>query len=147
MTELTFIVPGIPQARQAHFIGRGNGGQPIKILPKESAVYQERVMAYGQLAMQSHNLHQPITEPVHLWVRFVFPAPMSALKKAERQKIEAGELLVWPRIRQDIDNSMKCVFDGLKYVVIFDDHLIVSVEAQKKIGLEPRTEITIRTLT
>ena len=84
----------------------------------------------------------PISALVHIDYLFVFPAPMSVMKKAERVQIMNGKLLLWT-IRADFDNIAKSVNDGLKGIAISDDHLIADFSGVKRIGREPMTVVTI----
>ncbi len=127
-------IPGKPKARQAHSTGRGNVFMPI-----ESIEFQAWVRLCAIQAMAGR---KPIDSLVHIDYLFVFPAPMTVLKKAERVRIMNGELLLWP-LRQDFDNLAKSVNDGIKGFAIVDDHLIADFSGVKRIGREPMTVVTI----
>ncbi len=139
MNEVTITIPGKPQARQAHrhFL---NGKKIVKYLPKESASFQERVAAYAYQAMAGA---EPISTPVAVEYLFIFEAPKS-LRKAEREAIARGELLVHESRKNDVCNLLKCANDGLSKVAIADDGLIVDAGFSKRIGATPCTIITIR---
>lgn len=144
MTEISFSVPGLPRARQAHqFYRLKNRSGAVAVLPKESADYQTRVGCYAKEAMRGQ---PPIQGMVSLEVMFVFPAPQN-LKKAQREVIQRGEPLPYAKIPQDIDNCCKNLLDGLKGVAIEDDRLVVDLYAGKRIGVKPLTMVKIRPIT
>ena len=141
MREISFTVPGIPQPRQAHKLSR-KGGKVWKYLPAKSRVYQDRISAYGLMEMRKRKL-KPLGGAIALEVLFVFPAP-ERQRKAQREAIERGKFL--PYLSKDIDNTLKCLLDGLKGVVIIDDRFVVDLGASKRMGKTPATIITVRTI-
>lgn len=132
--SIVIKIPGKPKARQAHQMANGH-----KFLPKESMEFQSWVRLCASQAMAGR---EPINTLVHIDYLFVFPAPMSALRAAERKRVIDGELLLWP-IRADFDNLAKSVNDGIKGFAISDDHLIADFSGVKRIGREPMTVVTI----
>lgn len=138
--SLTFTAPGVPVSRQAHqFYRLKNRTGAVAVLPQNSANYQTRIGCYAKEAMKGK---PPIAGMVSLNVTFVFPAPKS-LKKWQREIVDSGDWLAYPKIPQDIDNLCKNLLDGLKGIAFEDDRLVVDLIARKRIGDDPRTVVTV----
>lgn len=133
MIYMEFFIPGIPVSRQSHSHMRG-----VTFLPKESANYQTRVAACAKEAL---NGLDAITGTVELHAEFIFPAPNS-LKKPQKIELEKFNL-IYPKIRQDLDNLAKNLLDGLKGVLVADDKQVVTLKLSKRIGKEPGTHVEI----
>jgi Holliday junction resolvase RusA-like endonuclease len=135
--EIKIIIPGKPCARKAHKIVKvGKFSKPV--LDDDSASFQNLCAMAAQKAMGSR---PPLQGHVAAQYLFVFPAPKS-LPKKDRIRIESGELLLH-NTRQDADNLMKNVNDGIKGIAIQDDNLIRSWMGDTRIGLTPCTIVVI----
>ncbi|MBU0691524.1 RusA family crossover junction endodeoxyribonuclease [bacterium] len=144
-SEIKIIVPGKPNARKAHKIGLVNNpktGKPVRkpLLNDEDAAWQNLVKMAAQQAM-----HGAPPLAGHVWAHylFIFPAPMSALRKAEKLLIMSGKTLL-AQTRSDICNLIKNANDGLKNVAVQDDRLIRSGGFDIRVGLKPCAIITLR---
>ncbi len=143
--EISFAVPGVPVPRNSQKVST-KSGRVVQYLPKRVREHKARVEAYATLAMHTARL-QPVSGLVALEAVFVFPAPLAGISRAEWARIEAGELLTYPKIRCDLDNALKLIGDALQGIVFVNDKQIVDVHLSKRIGKEPRTEITVRLIT
>ena len=144
MTEISFSVPGIPIPRNSQKVAVTNG-HVHQYVPAHVTDYKSRVAVFAKQAMQKAKA-TPLAGCLAADVVFIFPAPMSSLKKQERSRIEAGELLIYEKISKDLDNLMKAVGDSLQGIVFNNDKQIVDAGLSKRIGLTPGTIITIRTI-
>lgn len=139
---IRIIVPGKPQARKAHKIIRLPNGVRKTALSEEDAAWQNLVKMAAQKAMDGRS---PISG--HVWAHylFVFPAPMSALRKSESDRVLRGELILFGT-HADIDNLLKSVNDGLKGIAVQDDRLIRSGGFDIRVGRKPCSIISLRAM-
>lgn len=82
-------------------------------------------------------------EPLKAYVKIYQGIPKSASKK-QKSKMLNGEIR--PTKKPDIDNVLKCVFDGLNAVAFSDDTQIIETTARKFYSESPHVEIFIYTL-
>ena len=140
--QIRIVIPGVPVARKAHRkVKLANGKSAISRNEKDAS-FQNLVMLHAGRAMAGR---APFDEPVFVEYMFIFPAPQS-LRKRERERIAAGELLVYAPERHDGDNLMKEIGDALNNIVFTDDHLITDWAGRKRIGAKPCTILTITPL-
>lgn len=136
---ITIVVPGVPLARKAHKLIRLPNGRPKPVLTDDAAAFQNLCAMAAQRAMGTL---PPVSEIA--WVDFlwVFPPPMSRMKKAQRLLLESGDLLFYDG-RADTDNLMKNTLDGIKEIAIADDSLACSGVYHKRWGVKPCTVVEI----
>jgi len=83
---------------------------------------------------------KPIDVPIHLRATFIFQRPKNHYRANGQVKSQFGSQHIG---RPDVDNLIKFVCDSLNGVFWRDDSLIFWVNAQKKYGDAPLTEIEI----
>lgn len=94
----------------------------------------------GSAASQSI-VGQPTPAPLALKMVFVMPIPESWSKKKRWDALNKAHMT-----KPDLDNLIKGCTDALNGVVWQDDKQIVSVEATKVYGFEPRIELYVTEL-
>jgi len=118
MQTLSFTILGVPFAKQSfRFTRTGHKYQPAKVINNEQNV---RLQVINQLPKP----FKPFSKQIEvLYITFVFPAPKS-LKKADRIKIESGELIPKTTRPDATDNLIKGTIDAMKGIVFTDDSII-----------------------
>lgn len=86
------------------------------------------------------HIREPIETAVRVKLGFIYPIPGS-WSKVRRQR--AMDNLILPKVKPDIDNVIKGVFDALNGIAWKDDNLVVNVEASKRYGKQAHIEIEI----
>ena len=135
MIRLEF--PGEPKSVQSfRFTRQGRKYQPKDVTEWKGYI---RCMAQEQLPPE----FAPLDCGVNIHVIFVFTPPKS-MKKADKDKIEAG-LTVYKTTRPDLtDNLFKGVIDALTGICWTNDSRICKERAVKVYGREPRITIEFR---
>lgn len=129
---LSFFVPGLPTAQQRARTGHGHWYDPTK-----SKAWKEKV---GFLAASAYR-GPLLTGMVSLVVVCVFPVPKS-LKAALRRLVDIGAV-VPARTNIDVDNLLKAIMDGIKGVLIKNDHQVWSASVRKQYGPEAGVSVEV----
>lgn len=133
---IRFDIPGVPQGK-----GRARAG---KVAGKARLFTPEKTVAYEGLialcARQAMAGRPPITGPVDVTVRCVFPVPASWSK---RRRAEALGGLIRPTGKPDADNVAKAVGDGCNGVVWADDSAITDLTVTKRYGDRPEVVVIV----
>lgn len=140
MPKVELIVYGDPISKQRPKVSMANGVVRT-YTPSKTMNYENRV-AHEYIAKYQGQMFE-VDEPIVAMVTFYFGLNKGdygkkGLNKSGREKIAMG----FATIKQDIDNLLKSVFDGLNRVCYPDDRQIVSILAQKVYTQDtPRVEI------
>lgn len=122
---VTIVVAGDPVSK-----GRPRfamvGGYPRTFTPAKTRNQEGYVKL---LAAQEMSGREPMSGPVELVLRVLVAVPQSWSQVKRRA---AGEGLIRPTGRPDLDNVMKLVTDACNGVVYADDARIVRVVAEKR---------------
>lgn len=101
---------------------------------------QAKLKESTKIQLRSQFNADVLTEALSVDIVFTMPIPASSSKKKKEQMKDQCH-----KVRPDIDNLLKYVFDCLNEVVISDDSIISFVSAKKIYG-EPGTTINISTI-
>lgn len=146
LKEVRIIIPGKPAARKAHKIAffKTKHGKKFRkpVLDDDSASYQNLCAMAANKIM---NNNPPLSGFIFAEYVFIFPPPLSRLKKAQKEKLEQGDLLPCDN-NVDLDNLMKNINDGIKGIAITDDKVITDCKACKRYGAKPCAIIVLREL-
>lgn len=135
MSELKFIVPGRPQAKQRPRVVRGRA-----YTPKATNNYEKFVALQARSAMSRAGLAQPIEGPVALAVEILFRRPKHIppghllQEKPGRVPLHLGGSF------PDLSNVLKAIEDGCNGVVFGDDCQVCHLEAAKAYCAEGEPE-------
>ena len=130
---LNITIPGKPIAKtRPRFARRG----------KHVVTYNDQETEEGKvyLLVREQVKRPPLKGPIDLWVKFFMPIPKSTSKK-NREAMEYG--LIRHTKRPDLDNLIKFIKDIFNGLVWKDDSQVCHIEAVKRYGKEPRTEVRI----
>jgi Holliday junction resolvase RusA-like endonuclease len=113
---------------------------------KFTSLSAQRYLNYKKLIAWEAKRHvtTPIEGAVTVKLGFVYPIPESWTKKKKALALN-NELL--PKVKPDIDNVIKGVFDALNGIVWKDDNLVVQVEAYKRYGHKALIDIEVQEAT
>lgn len=128
--KVSFFIPGEPRALGRHRVTITKGKIHNYDDPK-SAEYKNLV---AMLASQQMNGMPPMENPISVTITVHRQIPQSWSKKRQREAL-AGEIR--PTSRPDIDNYVKCVFDGINQIVFKDDSQVTHVTARKMYSTTP----------
>lgn len=130
--RIEFAVDGVPvpQARP-RFTKSGHVYEPTKCKD-----YKEVVSIAARAAMRGK---KPITGPVYVHCKFIFPIPKGWTKAKKKDALDG---VIRPLKRPDGDNLEKLVWDSLTGIVWTDDAQIVAWSGDKWYG-EPETVVKV----
>lgn len=136
MTDILFMVPGVPVAKARPRVTKTG----ITFTPKKTELFENLVrMAF----CQKYPGREPVEETLQLTMTFTFPIPESAKRKKLPDKIKEGDYYFH---RPDIDNLIKGVQDALNGVAYKDDAQVVMMIARKVYGTIPGTYVSLNTI-
>jgi len=131
---IKFSILGIPVAKgRPKFFRRGNFMGTYT--PAKTRHYEDSVISQAL----KYKPEKPLICPLAVRLRFYLPIPLSFSKKRQKQ---AQEGILRPAKRPDLDNLIK-MLDSFNTIFWQDDRQIVSIQAEKIYGEQPRTEIEI----
>lgn len=109
---------------------------------KYTSIPAQRYLSYKRVIAWEAKQHvkTPLDGAISVKLGFVYPIP-ERWSKAKKAQAMNNELL--PKVKPDIDNVIKGVFDALNGVAWVDDNRVVSVEAYKRYGERAQISITI----
>ncbi len=125
-------VPGQPQGK-----GRARFGNGRTYTPAKTVAYEGLIALAGQKVMEGRDL---IDGPIYLTVTAIFDIPKSRAKKI------AALPIAWHTAKQDGDNILKAVGDGLNGIVWTDDSKIAFAKIAKQYGEKPGLDILVEPL-
>ena len=128
--KVSFFVPGEPVAQGRPRMSTINGHPRMYDAPK-SANYKAVVAMMAAKEMAGADLME---SSVAIEITVHKPVPQSWSKKRQTMAL-AGEIR--PTSKPDIDNYIKCVFDGLNKIVFRDDSQVTHVTARKMYSTTP----------
>lgn len=128
--KVSFFVPGEPVAQGRPRMSTINGHPRMYDAPK-SAEYKALVAMMAAKEMAGAGLME---SSVAIEITVHKPVPQSWSKKRQKEAL-SGEIR--PTGRPDIDNYIKCVFDGLNQIVFKDDSQVTHVTARKMYSTTP----------
>jgi len=128
--KVSFFVPGEPVAQGRPRMSTINGHPRMYDAPK-SANYKAVVAMMAAKEMAGNEL---MDKSVAIEITVHKPVPQSWSKKRQKEAL-SGEIR--PTGRPDIDNYIKCVFDGLNKIVFRDDSQVTHVTASKMYSTTP----------
>lgn len=128
--KVSFFIPGEPVAQGRPRISTINGHPRMYDAPK-SANYKAVVAMMAAKEMAGSDLMET---SVAIEITVHKPVPQSWSKKRQTMAL-AGEIR--PTSKPDIDNYIKCVFDGLNKIVFRDDSQVTHVTARKMYSTTP----------
>ena len=132
--EVRFTVFGEPVPKARPRVTSGHTYTPVKTSNQEKKI----ALVYKSLY---HGFRFDKGIPLKLEVDFYLGIPKSDSKKIREKKI-SGEMRPMVK-RNDVDNMLKLVADGLNEVSYCDDSQIVEMAGRKFYSDKPRTEIKI----
>lgn len=134
MKVYEFEIPGKPGSKARPRFG-GNGHV---YTPKETAAYENRVVAFFR---EAYPEHIPTVTPIRMTIMAFYPIPTSWSKK-KTQAAMAGE--IFPG-KPDWDNVGKIISDALNEVAYKDDSQIYQCTIAKMYSDRPRVFVQITT--
>ncbi|MCI1244484.1 MAG: RusA family crossover junction endodeoxyribonuclease [Bacilli bacterium] len=141
----TFVVPGIPVAKQRPKASVIRGFAHV-YTPKKTAAFE----SYVALAYANECPGEPqFSGPLMVTITARFPLNKSDYNskgepnKHGRMKLSGLEAHVK---KPDCDNLAKSILDGLNGVAFADDSQVITLLVMKKYDESPRTSVTIRSL-
>ncbi len=134
MKVYEFEIPGKPGSKARPRFG-GNGHV---YTPKETAAYENRVVAFFR---EAYPEHIPTVTPIRMTIMAFYPIPSSWPKKKVKAAM-AGE--IFPG-KPDWDNVGKIISDALNEVAYKDDSQIYQCTIAKMYSDRPRVFVQITT--
>lgn len=128
--KVSFFIPGEPVAQGRPRMSTINGHARMYDAPKSSE-YKALVAMMAAKEMAGADLMET---SVAIEITVHKPVPQSWSKKRQTMAL-AGEIR--PTSKPDIDNYIKCVFDGLNKIVFKDDSQVTHVTARKMYSTTP----------
>ena len=128
--KVSFFIPGEPMALARHRYTITKGKIHSYDAPK-NAEYKALVAMMAAKEMAGADLMET---SVAIEITVHKPVPQSWSKKRQTMAL-AGEIR--PTSKPDIDNYIKCVFDGLNKIVFRDDSQVTHVTARKMYSTTP----------
>jgi Holliday junction resolvase RusA-like endonuclease len=128
--KISFFIPGEPVALARHRYTITKGKIHNYDAPK-NAEYKALVAMMAAKEMAGADLMET---SVAIEITVHKPVPQSWSKKKQTKAL-AGEIK--PTSKPDIDNYIKCVFDGLNQIVFKDDSQVTHVTACKMYSTTP----------
>ena len=131
-----FVIHGDPVAKGRPRFNRATGRAftPQKTVNYETLVKMEYLMAHDKLEPFSADTALSVT------INAFVSIPKTTSKKKRGQMLN-GEIR--PTKKPDIDNLIKCLFDGCNGVVWQDDKSVVEVITRKWYSDAPRVEMCV----
>jgi Holliday junction resolvase RusA-like endonuclease len=147
--KLTINIPGIPQPKQsirARIINTKAGKSFIHTYQKKEVVENERSIKMI-IMEQLPNGFMPIQGGIRVKkLHYIFP-PVSSLKKAEINHINAGGFIPKTTKPDLTDNLNKGLFDAMQGIVFINDSQICSMNnLEKSYGQTPGIKLELETL-
>ena len=139
LTNLAFVVPGIPQGKGRARVGK-IGGKARMFTPAKTVAYEAAVAHAAAQAMGGHALLEGACL-VEMDITCPVPASWSRRKQAAAL---AGE--VYPATKPDKDNIIKAIYDGMNGVVWRDDVQAVDGVQRKRYGAVPGVWVRVAVL-
>jgi Holliday junction resolvase RusA-like endonuclease len=138
MTELRFTIPGppVPKGRPKFTVITAGRKRIVRTYTPAETVEAERLV---RLAARKVKPAKLLDGPLSIEFLFVMP------RLVKHAKLTV--LPTWCTGVIDIDNCEKLVQDALNEYLYVDDRQIVRKRSEQIYGDNPRTEVTIRTLT
>lgn len=134
--EIKIIVPGEPVAQGRP---RFNSYTKVAVDPKKSRNYKKLVAKYAMKHKPQHLLEGELAVQIDIY--------KGTLKSFSKKKAELAEArLLRPTTKPDVDNYAKGPLDACKGIIWGDDGQVVELIARKFYSLNPRIEITVRSL-
>lgn len=140
--SLSFVVHGRPQQQGSkRHVGRGIMVEANKNL----APWRDSAIHAAHQAMRAHDWAAfPVTEPVAVLARFIFPRPKSHYGTGRNAGVVKPSAPTVHTSPPDSDKLMRAVGDVLTQSgLILDDRLIWSWEASKEYAGAPKTGLLI----
>lgn len=147
MLSIKIVVPGeaAPNRRKFRIARSSKTGKSFVQDYKAAGVqtYQDTVRSIATAAMAGR---EPLQGPVRLRYRVFITMPKS-MPKYQQREVFAG--LRFPIRKPDLDNTLKTTLDGIKQVVMADDHQVVrlSDDSGRYYGRHARIEIEVEPVT
>ena len=136
LTNLAFVVPGIPQGK-----GRAKivkiGGFSRMATPAKTVAYEGLVAHAATQAMAGHAL---LEGACMVEIDITCPVPASWSKRKQAAAL-AGE--VYPTTKPDKDNVIKAVYDAMNGVVWRDDVQACDGQQTKRYGAVPGVRVRV----
>lgn len=134
---VTIVVRGAPVGKgRPRFTRKGHAYTPDK-----TRGYEREVALMAKIEMGSR---KPITGPVAMSFRAVFPIPVSWSKKKQTDALLG---VIRPTGKPDADNLIKAVADSLNGIVYADDSQITEITGSKRYGAQAFVAVTIKPIT
>jgi len=144
--NISFLVPGEPipkpRPRFRHVVAKSGVEFTQTYTPAKGAKYEKTVGQYALVALRASGIFSPFVGPIELACEFRFHVPKSWTKKRTILALEGQVFPTSPR--QDVDNCLKSVQDGLNGVAWADDGQVVTLSARKVFHATPAAVVTIK---
>lgn len=138
MASLSFTVPGEPRGKGRPRFVRATGRA---YTDAQTASYENRIMLAACAAKGAQGLLEPFDGPVVVVCTAYLQTPASASRK-RREAMLMDRLS--PTKRPDLENISKALLDGMNGVVYRDDAQVIRLVIDKRWGLEPGLEVSVR---
>jgi len=139
LTNLAFIVPGIPQGKGRARVGK-IGGQARMFTPAKTVAYEGLVAHAATQAMAGHAL---LEGACMVEMEITCPVPASWSKKRQAAALAGA---IYPTTKPDKDNVIKAIYDGMNGVVWRDDVQAVDGWQRKRYGAVPGVRVRVAVL-
>lgn len=139
LTNIAFIVPGVPQGKGRARVGK-IGGHARMFTQAKTAAYEGLVAHMAHEAMRGAPL---IEGACMVELDITVPVPASWSKKKTSAAL-AGQ--VYPTTKPDKDNVIKAIYDGMNGVVWRDDVQAVDGVQRKRYGAVPCVRVRVALL-
>ncbi|MDX5300155.1 MAG: RusA family crossover junction endodeoxyribonuclease [Gammaproteobacteria bacterium] len=139
MTVIQFSVPGAPQGKGRHRLGRV-GGHARMFTPAKTVAYEGLIAQVAQQAMAQAGASGLITGPVMLEMIMHHGIPTGWSQKRRSAALDG---CVMPTVKCDADNCLKAICDALNGVVWRDDTQVVNVSLVKRYASIPGVHVRI----
>lgn len=137
MTRMSFVLPCVPtaQARARHTV---RGGHSVTYKSGQQQANERTLDAL----LAPHAPEAPLSGPVFLEFRALFPPPKSAGKKARAAMLRGTEAHTK---KPDLDNLTKQLKDAMTRLRFWnDDRQVVRLVCEKRYGEPGRWEVCVR---
>lgn len=139
LTNIAFVVPGIPQGKGRGKIVAWGNKRGIKT-PEKTVAYEGLVAHSAQAAMGGHAL---LEGACMVEMDITCPVPTSWSKRKQAAAL-AGQ--IYPTTKPDKDNVIKAIYDGMNGVVWRDDVQAVDGVQRKRYGAVPGVRVRVAVL-
>ncbi len=134
--SIAFFVPGKPVAK-----GRPKAAARGKFItlytPQSTVSYESKVALCAAQALDGQPL---LAGAVEVVMRIMLPIPASWSAK-KRLQAEQGSVL--PKVKPDMDNVVKAIFDALNGIVWRDDTQVVDMIVRKRYAATPGVQMIV----